>query len=683
MGALAAHAPLVRHLSGKVIEKAERRLGVEIRVGRVEPDGLFGVRVTSVRVGPADAPLVTVAKVTAQVDADTRRPRLVELDGVVVHLRGDGSIEGALRSLKDALPERPKSTGGGGGGGGRALPSVIVRDGRVVDHGGAVGVTGGELVFEGGAVEGGFGRAFADGTPLGPCEFKGTTATITVQCAERFQRELPRGLQVSAAAVVLHAKPPRVELAEIKVEAANPESKVAAWLGGTSVSASAGIVADAEGRRPVEVTVKLPAGGELRGDGAVDRTGFEVTLDVKDLPLKAAHKAVKGRASGTIRVAASRTERRVQVDGDWRLSGFTVDHHALADGPIGPMELEFEGEVVAEVTEAGFVVQVRDAQLLAGAVKVAAKGSYDTTGPERVASLQVALPRVQARQIAEAIPPGLMPTLSPIAADGHFGFAAEVAIDWANLDDTKLEAQIDLGNLHVGVNPTIDFRSLRSVFKTRFEVPEGEDGIKIIERTTGPETNRWTPLAEMPALLPAAVTAQEDGGFYRHGGVSLLHLRGSLIRNLKSERFARGGSTLTMQLARNLFLNRRKTLSRKLEEFVVTWLLEAEFSKDELIQLYLNVVEFGPGVYGIRDAAEHYFKKPPWALEPVEVAFIVRLLPAPRRYSVQFRRGKLSPYYVKWIDKLLARLVDRGHLSQAAYEAAEPEKLWQDNEDIP
>jgi len=683
VAALAAHAPVVRRVTRQVVDRVEDKLGTEVRVGRVAPDGLFGVTLQAVRVGPVDAPLLTVAKVTAQADHEalfsgSRRPRLLELEGVVVHVRGDGTLEGALRALREALPERPASRGGDGGGGARALPEVIVSDGRLIDHGGAGWVDDGELRFSGGRINGSFRRGVGDGTMVGPCELRGPIERIEITCEAPFRRALPQGLAVSAGAVVLRARPtPMVELAEVKIEAAEAEGKVAALLGGTSVSASVGIEADAEGRRPLEVTVRLPAGGELRGDGVIDTSGVEVTLDVSDLPLRAAHASVRGHASGTIRVRAWREERRVEIDGDWRLRGFTVDHAARADGPIGPMELELEGAVRAQARGGGAVVEVRDAQLRVGAVKLAAKGGLDTTGEEPVAHLRIALPRVEATRLVAAIPAGLMPNLAPFDASGHFGFATEVSIDWAALDDAKLEASVDVANLEVSVNRAVDFQSLRSVFRTRFEVPEGKDEIKVIQRTTGPDTDRWTPLAEMPALLPAAVTAQEDGGFYRHPGVSVFHLRGSLIRNLKSGRFARGGSTLTMQLARNLFLNRRKTLSRKLEEVVLTWLLESEFSKDELIQLYLNVVEFGPGIYGIRDAAEHYFKKPPWALEPVEVAFIVRLLPAPRRYYGQFRRGKLSPYYVKWIDKLLARLVERGHLSQAAYDAAEPEMLWQ------
>lgn len=683
VAAVAAHAPVVRHLAEKVVARAQDKLGVEIRVARVAPEGLFGVRLTGVRVGPVDAPLVTIAKVTAQADyaalrAGSRRPRLVELDGAVVHVRGDGSLEGALRALRDALPKRPDSGSAGAGGGGGGLPEVIVRDGRLIDHGGALVVDEGEVRFSGREVDGTFGRAVADGTSVGPCAFKGPMERVEVTCKQPLRRALLRGLEVSARAVVLRARPtPKIEVADVKIEATEAGGKVASWLGGTSVSAAVGIIADVEGRRPVEVRVKLPAGGELEGDGTVDSGGFVVTLDVADLPLTAAHKAVRGRASGTIRVSASRADRRVEVDGDWRLRGFTVDHAALADEPIGPMELEVEGQLVAQKDARGFTLEARDIQLRAGAVELAARGRVDTTGEHPVATLSLALPQVEAKALVEAIPPGLMPTLMPIAAAGHFALAAEVGIDWGNLDDTKLEARVHLADLEVGVNPVIDFMTLRSVFRTRFEVPDGEDGIKLIERVTGPDTDRWTPLSGMPALLPAAVTAQEDGGFYRHRGVSVFHLRGSLIRNLKSGRFARGGSTLSMQLARNLFLNRRKTLSRKLEELVVTWLLESEFSKDALMELYLNVVEFGPGIYGIRDAAEHYFDKPPWALEPVEVAFIVRLLPAPRKYYGQFRRRKLSPYYVKWIDKLLARLVDRGHLSQAAYEAAEPERLWQ------
>jgi membrane peptidoglycan carboxypeptidase len=138
-----------------------------------------------------------------------------------------------------------------------------------------------------------------------------------------------------------------------------------------------------------------------------------------------------------------------------------------------------------------------------------------------------------------------------------------------------------------------------------------------------------------------------------------------------------------MQLARNLFLHRKKTLSRKLQEIIIAWLLEGAFEKDELLALYLNVVEFGPEVFGIKDAAAHYFAKAPADLTPAEVAWMVRLLPGPRKYYPQFEKRKLTKSHTRSINRLLKLLVDRGHLDPVLATPIGPEDLWAGMEDLP
>ena len=124
----------------------------------------------------------------------------------------------------------------------------------------------------------------------------------------------------------------------------------------------------------------------------------------------------------------------------------------------------------------------------------------------------------------------------------------------------------------------------------------------------------------------------EDGGFFRHHGFNTCAIRTALIANIKAGRFVRGASTITMQLAKNLFLSREKTLSRKLEELILTDYLEQTFTKDEMMELYLNVIEFGPDVYGVTAAADHYFGRTPAELNLAECLFLASLLPQPLRY---------------------------------------------------
>ena len=122
----------------------------------------------------------------------------------------------------------------------------------------------------------------------------------------------------------------------------------------------------------------------------------------------------------------------------------------------------------------------------------------------------------------------------------------------------------------------------------------------------------------------------EDRAFQSHKGVRWDLIGKAIKLNLEQARFAYGGSTITQQLVKNLFLSREKTLSRKLEELIISWELERRYNKNEILELYVNVIEYGPDIYGVRKAAHYYFGKPPWHLSPAESAFIMGLKPYPR-----------------------------------------------------
>ena len=162
--------------------------------------------------------------------------------------------------------------------------------------------------------------------------------------------------------------------------------------------------------------------------------------------------------------------------------------------------------------------------------------------------------------------------------------------------------------------------------------------------------------------------------------MSLFHLRGSLVDNLKKGRFVRGGSTVTMQLARNLFLNRRKTLSRKFEEIIVAWLLERAFDKDELMALYLNVVEFGPDIFGVREAADHYFGLHPKDLSAPQVAWLIKLLPGPRLFYKQFEEKRLTKGFMNNLNWLMRHMIRKEFMEPSQYQPVTETSLFQSDE---
>lgn len=149
----------------------------------------------------------------------------------------------------------------------------------------------------------------------------------------------------------------------------------------------------------------------------------------------------------------------------------------------------------------------------------------------------------------------------------------------------------------------------------------------------GPENPSWTPLEKIPAELRNAVLAGEDFSFYSHDGVDWFEVKESFIKNLELGRFARGASTLTQQLAKNLFLTREKTLIRKVRELILARRLEELLTKDRILELYLNIVELADMIYGVGQGSRYHFGKDPDSLSLRESALLAAMLPGPKVYD--------------------------------------------------
>jgi monofunctional biosynthetic peptidoglycan transglycosylase len=149
----------------------------------------------------------------------------------------------------------------------------------------------------------------------------------------------------------------------------------------------------------------------------------------------------------------------------------------------------------------------------------------------------------------------------------------------------------------------------------------------------GPRNPYWTPLAHIPPALQWGVIVAEDDIFYEHNGFNFAAMRDALWDDIKEQRFVRGGSTITQQLAKNLYLSREKSLWRKLKEAIITCKLERHLSKKRILELYLNAIEWSPGVHGVGEASQHYFHKSPEDLDFFESILLAAIIPSPRLYN--------------------------------------------------
>ncbi len=175
---------------------------------------------------------------------------------------------------------------------------------------------------------------------------------------------------------------------------------------------------------------------------------------------------------------------------------------------------------------------------------------------------------------------------------------------------------------------------------------------------------------QLPRHLVSSLIASEDASFYFHQGFDWDEIKDSLEKSMDAGRWVRGGSTITQQLAKNLYLSKEKSLIRKMKEFFISKEIEKKLTKVQIIEKYFNVVEFGKNIYGIRKASQHYFQKSPGALTPAEGAYLISLLPNPVKYSVSFHANKeLSRYNKRRVNRTLSLLLLQGKISQEEHDS--------------
>ena len=172
----------------------------------------------------------------------------------------------------------------------------------------------------------------------------------------------------------------------------------------------------------------------------------------------------------------------------------------------------------------------------------------------------------------------------------------------------------------------------------------------------------WVPLSRISPYLVKAVLIAEDDKFWKHEGFDYESMKKAIERDVKAGKFKFGGSTISQQLAKNLYLSPVKSPGRKIQEAIITWKMERVLSKRRILELYLNEVEWGEGVFGAEAAARRYFGKSASDLTPMEAARLAAVLPNPRKYnpagdqryvlsranlifSIMIRRGIVPPEY--------------------------------------
>jgi len=180
----------------------------------------------------------------------------------------------------------------------------------------------------------------------------------------------------------------------------------------------------------------------------------------------------------------------------------------------------------------------------------------------------------------------------------------------------------------------------------------------------------YTALGQVSKVAQGAVIVSEDWAFFTHDGFDAAQLKEALEQDLVEHRFARGASTITMQVVKNVYLTQEKSLWRKLKEFLLAIRLDHHVPKRKILETYFNIAEWGEGIYGISGASQTYFGKNPADINPREAAFLAMLLPSPKKYSQSFRAKKLTPFGAKMVKSILTKM------AQAHYITDEDKNFW-------
>lgn len=424
--------------------------------------------------------------------------------------------------------------------------------------------------------------------------------------------------------------------------------------------------------------------GETRGtplavQASLPRTSGPLRLKIEGGPVSLATLGVREGDFGLVGVADAEIgglfDAELSADGskldltaDAQLARLTVQNDRLAPRPVSIQRTRFKGR--ANIAVDGTHYGLERAELQVGEATFKLQGHLERGEDFVAVEMSGGTPLIACQTLLDSAPRGLLDRVEQVKMQGTLALDVGVVFDSRKPADMKV--RWDLKNAcRITEVPT-------SLSPQRFSGPWqhevlGPGGTPLIHET-GPGTPNWTSSDMMSPHLESAVLVCEDGRFFRHDGFDPRAIEASIQLNVRAGQFVRGASTISMQLAKNLYLSREKRLSRKLQEAVLTMLLEQELSKKQLLELYFNIVELGPGVYGIRQAAQHYFATTPDQLTLSQAFFLVSILPSPTRQFFD-AEGKLNPGRAAYVRQLLKIAHERKRITDAELEVGLTEEL--------
>lgn len=339
----------------------------------------------------------------------------------------------------------------------------------------------------------------------------------------------------------------------------------------------------------------------------------------------------------------------------------------MAPNDVGFDSLKFTGQFIADDNKMEFdrtsVLQVNRITFLFSSL-------YNRSNGKNYV-LKLIMPEIVAQDFFESLPAGMFSSFKGIKTNGALSFHLDFDLNKSIPDSVQFNAELKKRDFKIVKYGEEYLPKLNSSFSYTAYNDFGPVRTFIV----GPENPDFTPLGEISDYLKNAVLTSEDGSFYVHRGFNEDAFRSSIADNVKQGRFARGGSTISMQLVKNVFLSRNKTISRKVEEALIVWLIENNYlvSKDRMYEVYLNIIEWGPNVYGIKEAARFYFAKKPSELDLAESVYLASIVPRPKYFKYSFDTlGNLKPFLQSYYKLIADHLLRKEKITQSEYDGLQP-----------
>ena len=351
--------------------------------------------------------------------------------------------------------------------------------------------------------------------------------------------------------------------------------------------------------------------------------------------------------------SVKRSGNQLKITGSWAVKNLLVNHPRIADNDIIVPDASIDaGMVIGR----NYISIDSTSTIHLKNIEAHPYIRY-TIYPSKVYELKLHTAELVAQELINAFPQGLFESLEGMQVSGKLQYDLNFHLDAKKPDLVIFSSRLKNNGFKVLKWGKTDLQKINMPFVyTPYEY-----GKPMRDITIGPQNLNYTPIDEISPYLKNAILTAEDPSFYSHNGFVEESIRKSIAINFKEKAFKRGGSTISMQLVKNVYLNRQKTLARKIEEILIVWIMENGnlSSKQRMFETYLNLIEWGRNVYGIGEAARYYFEKHPSQLDIGESIFLASIVPRPKSGLYRFEGdGSLKSGlrgYFRLIGGLMAR----------------------------